>query len=418
MKGMKMLKVAMALLAVSALTAQCSLLGLEDEEEDNTALLALALLAGGTNSCTTYCPNASDFVAKSGNISASETWSRCTVLTGVVNIQSGATVTVPAGSCVQGQSGSALFVLQGAQLNAVGTSGAPIIFTSSRAEGQRSPQDWGGIVLIGNAPSSDTGQTTEGPVAINYSGGANAADSSGTLKYVRIEFCGNEVSPGDELNCLSMYAVGSGTTLEHIQAHMGKDDGFEWFGGRANASFLLATGIGDDAFDLDRGYRATITSAIDYRYPAASGVTYSGDPRGLEWDGSGSDDADRSEVTLNKFTLIGDSATQRAGQIREGAQATLTNGVYVGYPLGLNVDGAAPGTAAMTCTNVRGDQATTASNAGTNNCTLTSSSESISTYVTTAWDINNPSVAPNLPVIANAGTEGAWFTGWTYWVNK
>ena len=97
MKGMKMLKVAMALLAVSALTAQCSLLGLEDEEEDNTALLALALLAGGTNSCTTYCPNASDFVAKSGNISASETWSRCTVLTGVVNIQSGATVTVPAG---------------------------------------------------------------------------------------------------------------------------------------------------------------------------------------------------------------------------------------------------------------------------------------------------------------------------------
>ena len=38
----------------------------------------------------------------------------------------------------------------------VGTADLPIVFTSSRAAGQRQPGDWGGLILVGNAPSNRT----------------------------------------------------------------------------------------------------------------------------------------------------------------------------------------------------------------------------------------------------------------------
>lgn len=305
-----------------------------------------------------------------------------------------------------------------------GTAGSPIVFTSSKAEGNRSPQDWGGLVIIGNATSTESSAVTEGPTGITYSGGADDADNSGVLRYVRIEYCGNEVAPTDELNCLSTYAVGSGTTYQYIQAHMGKDDGFEWWGGTVNASYLLATGIGDDAFDMDQGFRSTITSAIDYRYPASSGVTYSSDPRGLEWDGTGSGTGFATTVTLNKFSLIGDASTEKAAEIRERTQATLNNGIWVSYPAGPNARNNGPAALAqtsITCSNVRGDTSvTTGPEAGDiSGCTPTSTSEVRSTYVASDWSASNPSAAPNLNVVANTGTaDGTWWSGWTYWVNK
>lgn len=412
-----MLKAATALMAIAILSAQCA-----EEEDDNTALLGLALLASGKNSCSQICPEASNYLPKTGDITTSETWSNCTALTGYVFVKSGATLTIPAGSCVAAGVGTAIFVERGADIVANGTAANPIIFTSNKAEGQRSPQDWGGLVIIGNGQSTESSATTEGPVALTYSGGTDNADSSGSLQYVRIEFCGAETAAGDELNCLSSYAVGSGTTYQYIQAHMGRDDAFEWWGGAVNASYLLATGTGDDAFDMDQGYRATVTNAIDYRYPASAGITYSGDPRGLEWDGSGSGTAFPypTTVTLNKFSLIGDTATQRAGTIREKANATLTNGIWVSYPAGLVADNSAgPGSATTTigCSNVRGDQGVTAASGGDiSGCTPTSTSEVRSTYVTTDWNINDPLTAPVLPTVAGTGTEeGSWWSGWTYW---
>ncbi|MGH7547676.1 MAG: carboxypeptidase regulatory-like domain-containing protein [Gemmatimonadales bacterium] len=114
---------------------------------------------------------------------------------------------------------SSLWVLRGAKIIANGTAAAPIVFTSARAAGNRKPGDWGGMVVIGNGLINRTGViNTEGPagVAENYGGGTDNADSSGVLRYVRIEFAGFDVSGGggSELNGLSMYAVGSRTKLE------------------------------------------------------------------------------------------------------------------------------------------------------------------------------------------------------------
>merc|ERR1712178_543525 len=95
---------------------------------------------------------------------------------------------------VKGSSGAALYVKQGGRIIAEGTSSKPIVFTSNKDVGSRAPQDWGGIVLVGNAPISET-QTlkTEDNVQTPY-GGNNSADSSGVLKYVRVEFGSYEFS--------------------------------------------------------------------------------------------------------------------------------------------------------------------------------------------------------------------------------
>ena len=90
------------------------------------------------------------------------------------------------------------------------------------------------------------------PDAIQY-GGNNNADNSEVLKYVRIEYVGFSFVEGSELNGLSLYSVGSGTTLEYIQVYKCTDDGFEWFGGSVNAKYLISAFNDDDSFDMDEG---------------------------------------------------------------------------------------------------------------------------------------------------------------------
>src|SRR5690606_21296134 len=144
--------------------------------------------------------------------------------------------------------GSSLFILRGARINAVGAAANPIVFTSERPVGQRQPGDWGGVIIIGNGIINRNGQTqiegTGTPAGANpaqfYNAGTNNADDSGTLRYVRIEFAGYPTAPNEELNSLTMAAVGSGTTIEYVQVLQGLDDSFEWFGGAVNGRYLVS----------------------------------------------------------------------------------------------------------------------------------------------------------------------------------
>jgi hypothetical protein len=162
----------------------------------------------------------------SGDITANQTWSSDTtyVLGGYVKVRNGATLTIQPGTTIVGDTtvpGASLWILRGAKINAAGTAAQPIVFTSQRAAGSRAPGDWGGLILIGNGVINRSGTTitTEGGtagVAENYAGGTDNNDNSGVLRYVRIEFAGFDVSngAGQELNSLSLYAVGRGTTIE------------------------------------------------------------------------------------------------------------------------------------------------------------------------------------------------------------
>jgi hypothetical protein len=235
----------------------------------------------------------------SGAITANRTLYADTVytLSGPVKVQSGATLTIQAGTRIIGDTtvaGSSLWILRGAKIIAIGTATNPIVFTSARAEGNRKPGDWGGIVIIGNGIINRTGTEilTEGPaeVAENYAGGTDNNDSSGELRYVRIEFAGYDISgTGQELNALSMYAVGRGTKLEYIQAMAGLDDSFEWWGGAVDGRYLISYESGDDHFDWSEGYQGRnqfLVALQTQRLPPAAGSGgFSSDPRGFEGDG-------------------------------------------------------------------------------------------------------------------------------------
>jgi hypothetical protein len=236
----------------------------------------------------------------SGNITANRTLSSDTVykISGYVKVTSGATLTIQAGTRLIGDTavaGSSLWILRGAKIMANGTAAAPIVFTSARAAGNRKPGDWGGLIIIGNGIINRTGATilTEGPAAVaeNYAGGTDNNDNSGVLRYVRIEFAGYDVSSGlgQELNSLSSYAVGRGTTYEYIQTMAGLDDSFEWWGGAVDGRYLISYESGDDHFDWTEGYQGRnqylIALQTQRLTPAASAGIFSTDPRGFEGDG-------------------------------------------------------------------------------------------------------------------------------------
>jgi hypothetical protein len=203
------------------------------------------------------------------DVTANTTWTSDNIyqLTRIVSVANGATLTIQPGTRIigapitagQAPAVTALIVLRGARINAVGTAAAPIVMTSAAAEGQRFPGDWGGLIIVGNATSNRTGRTVvEGPApadTISWNGGTNDADNSGDYRYVRVEFAGAAAILNVELNAFSMYAVGRGTRMEFLQAIRGLDDMFEWFGGTVDSRNLVSYESGDDHFDAAEGHR-------------------------------------------------------------------------------------------------------------------------------------------------------------------
>ncbi|HUQ15486.1 MAG TPA: hypothetical protein VM094_05490 [Gemmatimonadales bacterium] len=274
-------------------------------------------------------------------------------LSGYIKVASGATLTIEPGTTIVGDpavAGSSLWILRGAQIDAQGTAAAPIVFTSGNAEGSRAPGDWGGVLIIGNGIINRSGTVlTEGPQGVGetYSGGADNADNSGTFRYVRIEFAGYDVSSGagQELNSLSMYAVGSGTTLEYVQSLAGLDDAFEWWGGAVDGRYLVSYESGDEHFDWTEGYRGRNQFVIGFQStridPAVGAGVLSVDPQGIEADGcngTGCDLGFSSEPfsipVFANFTLVGPgtattpTASGDIGMVlRRGTGGYLSNGI-------------------------------------------------------------------------------------------
>ncbi|MBK7350901.1 MAG: hypothetical protein IPI92_13695 [Gemmatimonadetes bacterium] len=305
-----------------------------------------------------------------GNIAADRSLSADTTYTisGYVKVQAGATLTIPAGTVLLGDTtvpGSSLWILRGASIEATGSASEPIVFTSARSAGNRAPGDWGGLIIIGNGTINRTGATilTEGDAATseNYAGGSDDADDSGTLRYVRIEFAGYDISngAGQELNALSSYAVGRGTTYEYIQTMAGLDDSFEYWGGAVDGRYLISYESGDDHFDWSEGYRGRNQFMIALQSarlaPRPGAGVLSSDPRGFEGDGcdpgvsgctlgaTGASTPYSNPVFAN-FTVIGPGglagfpADGNGAVIRRGSGGWFVNGIIARWPgIGINI---------------------------------------------------------------------------------
>ena len=303
-------------------------------------------------------PNPVGEAVLNADITANRTLYADTVytLSGYVKVQSGVTLTIQPGTTIVGDTltaGSSLWILRGAQVNANGTAADPIVFTSGKPAGSRAPGDWGGIIIVGNGIINRTGTiNTEGPAgeAEVYSGGNNNADNSGTLRYVRIEFAGYDISGGNasELNGLSLYAVGSGTTLEYVEVLSGLDDSFEWWGGAVDGRYLVSYESGDDHFDWSEGYVGRNQFLIAYQSqrlePALNAGTQSTDPQGIEADGcngsgcsSGFRTTPYSDPTFVNLTILGMGATETTTSggfgavLRRGTKGFLANSIIANW---------------------------------------------------------------------------------------
>ncbi len=251
------------------------------------------------------------------------------------------TLTVAPGTTVRGtKTNSVVVITKFSKIMAEGTAAAPIVFTSDRPVGQRASLDWGGMIINGNAPINNpvTGDAVSEGVPALY-GGSNAADSSGVLKYVRIEFAGGKITAENEFNGLALGGVGNGTVIDYVQTHMTEDDGIEFFGGTVNAKHLVVTGFNDDGVDWTDGWNGKVQHV--YIRKLANSGNQSSDPRGMEADNRKGDPnrMPRSLPTLSNFTILNDRTDVPEGaRLRLGTGAKMWNFLIKGFPTCLYVD--------------------------------------------------------------------------------
>lgn len=296
----------------------------------------------------TVFPSVGSTITLTGNITTSLTLKSDInyVLDGWVYVKSGATITIEPGTIIKGKidTKASLVIERGAKIMAVGTAAKPIIFTSAKPAGSRSPGDWGGIVLCGKAKINVTGGVAEieGGLGAMY-GGTDDTDSSGSMQYVRIEFAGYAFMPDKEINGLTFGGVGRGTTIDYIQISYSNDDSFEWFGGNVNCKHLIAYSGLDDEFDTDFGFSGNVQYIVGLRDPQIADISKS---NGFESDNdaSGSTNTPTTNPKFANVSLFGPRATatttinplfQSSMHIRRKSNLEVYNSVFAGWPMGL-----------------------------------------------------------------------------------
>ncbi len=260
-------------------------------------------------------------------------------LTGKVVVKDGAKLTIKEGVQIIANSTEDgiiryIAVAQGGKINVEGTAMNPVVMTSDNAV----PGAWGGLVLCGKAPINRGTPALAEVSDLSY-GGNDASDSSGSIRYLRIENSGLAYNSEKEFNGLSMFGVGSGTTVEYVQVHNGSDDGFEFFGGTVNARYLVVTNlheeVADDMFDWTEGWSGT----GEYWY----GVRNNASNRGVEADNNSENHMATpiSNPTIKNITLVGNGVEgggeNQAFKLRVGTKANIDNVFLKGWEVGFDI---------------------------------------------------------------------------------
>ncbi len=297
-------------------------------------------------------------------------------LDGYVFVDSGAVLRVEAGTVVVGDTAgqnSALCVNRGGILFARGTAQSPVVFTSRSSQGQRRAGDWGGLLIAGRARTNQSGNNLafEGGIADEnrvrgwYGGGANADDndSSGVIEYVRVEFGGIAAFPNEELNGITLGAVGRRTVFRYVQSSFANDDGIEWFGGSVDGKWLISQNAIDDDFDTDFGFSGRIQYGLIIRGAQTADQSTS-QAFESDNDANGTFNQPYTSAIFSNVTAIGpvSDTSQVAGtgagqwntlfgnaaQIRRNSRQSIVNSVFIGWPrAGFELQGARTGAAAV-----------------------------------------------------------------------
>jgi hypothetical protein len=230
----------------------------------------------------------------------------------------------------------------GGKLVAVGEPVAPIVFTSSKPKGQRSPGDWGGVYVMGNARNnravSGTRVRIQGTATSEchgwYTNDFNT-ESSGQLAYVRVEYAGQpRVTQTSATSGLTFASVGSGTELDHVMVSNQADGCFGFLGGAVNGEHLVGLNGTGDLFDAEDGYSGKLQFLFGRQWPTTSQP----DSHGFAFEGAQErGDLPVTSAQVSNFTLCGGGSTD-PNPSRDGADlrhssagVSLANGLVTGF---------------------------------------------------------------------------------------
>ena len=289
-----------------------------------------------------------------GQILQNKTLSKDTIwiLDGRVTVMEGVTLTIEPGTVIKakpgtGASASTLIVKRGGKINAIGTPEEPIIFTSTQDNLNGSLNEnirglWGGVIINGKAPASFVGNVTEYQIEgipatdlAGLMGGIDPHDNSGIFRYVSIRHGGSEIGEGNEINGLTLGAVGDGTQVDHIEIMGNTDDGIEIFGGTVNPHHILVWAQGDDGIDLDCGYGGRLSNSVVVLNEASD--------HAIEIDGP--EGAMMAEFELDSIYLVGattnclpDGVDGEIADYRKGARGISKNIWCIDFALSSDVE--------------------------------------------------------------------------------
>lgn len=244
------------------------------------------------------------------------------LLQGTTLVKSGGKLIIPAGTIIISETGTDKYIAveQGGKIEVNGTNDNPVVMKSAGGN----PGDWGGLLLCGE------GITTEGVDAIAevgglIYGGTNNNDNSGSIDYLVIRGAGAQINSESQYNGLTLYAVGSGTSIKNVAVIDGADDGIEFFGGAVSATNLYFENNEDDSVDWTEGWNGTITNT----YILNNGPSFS---TALEGDG------DNGNPSFVNLTAINTSSPGSgiALQFKKESGGTFSNILLTDY--GTNVD--------------------------------------------------------------------------------
>jgi len=247
-------------------------------------------------------------------------------LTGSFIVPDGVTLTIPAGTNILADNGGTdvyIAVLKGGDIEILGTEGSPVVMSSMNGN----PGDWGGLTICGNATTT-AGIDAQAEVGGFIYGGTDDGDNSGSISNLVIIGTGAQINSESQYNGVSFYAVGSGTSVEHVAVISGSDDGVEFFGGTVSVTNLFLQNNEDDAIDWTEGWSGTVTNAyVEHTIEGFSTV--------VEAD---KDNANPKLINLTAVSTVGGTALQ----FKKESGATITNLYLEGYDKNIDMkDGGA-----------------------------------------------------------------------------
>lgn len=313
-------------------------------------IILLLLIATGCRK-SPYHIEYTEVITDLGGGTGTVTWTndKDYLISGFVFVNDGQILTIEPGTVIrakagQGSMASALIVARGGKIIAEGTNTEPIIFTAEGDDLKGSvPLEarglWGGLIILGNAPinTKEGEDNIEGlPVSEPRAlyGGVDEDDNSGILRYISIRHGGTNIGEGNEINGLTLGGVGRQTIVEYIEVISNEDDGIELFGGTVNCKNLVVAFCGDDAFDIDQGYRGKCQFLL--------GINNQSSDKGLECSGG----LQPMQLLADAFpsfynlTLIGDKQNNSTGLLdfNSYGAAHIKNSIMIHTGTGIAIE--------------------------------------------------------------------------------